>query len=217
MDPLRHEEQRLRRMAQLAGKGRILDIGFMNWPNRYFHGQVVGLDLIGQKIAPYYCHVIRGNAQNLPFTGRRFDAIVAGELIEHLSNPLSFLCECNRILKQDGHLVLSTPNPHYPTEILKNILLCHIEVSGNTHIAVFPYQMMVKLASLTGFRLEKFLGDYVRLPKLGIKFRLSLLPSMCVHHIYAFAKVRDVTTANLNETLEQIREKERIKFSLLHS
>lgn len=43
--------------------------------------------------------------------GRRFDTIVAGELIEHLDSPGTFLRNIRRHLQPDGHLVLSTPNP----------------------------------------------------------------------------------------------------------
>lgn len=42
--------------------------------------------------------------------GEMFDAIVAGELIEHLSNPGMFLECAKRHLKPDGVLLLTTPN-----------------------------------------------------------------------------------------------------------
>ena len=113
MNPARHEEQRIRKMAQLAGRGRILDIGFMNWPNKHFIGQVIGLDLNAHKMAPYYSHAVRGDAENLPFAEEHFDVVVAGELIEHLFNPLYFFSQCNWVLKMAGRLVLSTPNPYY--------------------------------------------------------------------------------------------------------
>jgi SAM-dependent methyltransferase len=45
--------------------------------------------------------------------GREFDAIVAGELIEHLENPGLFLGNMKRHLKKGGVLILSTPNPFY--------------------------------------------------------------------------------------------------------
>ncbi len=45
--------------------------------------------------------------------GRKFDAIVAGELIEHLENPGLFLGNMKRHLEDGGVLILSTPNPFY--------------------------------------------------------------------------------------------------------
>jgi len=38
------------------------------------------------------------------------DVVYAGEVIEHLYNPDLFLSEINRVLKNRGYLVLSTPN-----------------------------------------------------------------------------------------------------------
>ena len=41
---------------------------------------------------------------------RKFDNIIAGGVIEHLDNPTNFLNECYRLLKDDGRLILDTPN-----------------------------------------------------------------------------------------------------------
>jgi SAM-dependent methyltransferase len=42
---------------------------------------------------------------------RTFDVITAGELIEHLSNPVLFLDRVSEHLAPGGKLVLTTPNP----------------------------------------------------------------------------------------------------------
>ena len=44
---------------------------------------------------------------------RKFDTIIAGEIIEHLDNPGQFLRNMFRHLKPGGRLVVSTPNPFY--------------------------------------------------------------------------------------------------------
>lgn len=48
--------------------------------------------------------------ENLPFEDAYFDAVFAGEVIEHLFDPDHFLNEIHRVLKVDGIFVLSTPN-----------------------------------------------------------------------------------------------------------
>lgn len=45
--------------------------------------------------------------------GRKFDTIVAGEIIEHLENPGLFLRNMRRHIKEDGVIIISTPNPFY--------------------------------------------------------------------------------------------------------
>lgn len=46
--------------------------------------------------------------------GRKFDVIVALEIVEHLENPRHFLRECYKAIEPEGILVLSTPNVDNP-------------------------------------------------------------------------------------------------------
>ena len=48
--------------------------------------------------------------EGIKFKGNTFDAVYAGEIIEHLYNPDLFLSESSRILKNGGYIVFSTPN-----------------------------------------------------------------------------------------------------------
>jgi len=50
----------------------------------------------------------RGDLDNVELSGA-FDAVFAFELIEHLMNPLWFLRQVRRVLKNEGRLFLSTP------------------------------------------------------------------------------------------------------------
>ena len=47
------------------------------------------------------------------------DAVVAGEIIEHLYSPLHFLAEVSRVLKPGGHLILTTPNVSYIGNVIR--------------------------------------------------------------------------------------------------
>ena len=49
-------------------------------------------------------------AAELGKDGKKYDAIVGIEIIEHLENPYSFLRECAKLLKPNGLLFLSSPN-----------------------------------------------------------------------------------------------------------
>ncbi|MEJ2228946.1 MAG: class I SAM-dependent methyltransferase [Alphaproteobacteria bacterium] len=44
------------------------------------------------------------------FEGRRFGAVVASEVIEHLNDPRHFLKHCYKLLDSNGVIVISTPN-----------------------------------------------------------------------------------------------------------
>lgn len=88
------------------------------------HLRITGVDCVPERIAAldkqsYVCGVI-GTADAIPLPSNSFDAIVAGEVIEHLTPPdvVPCLYECWRLLRLRGRLLLTTPNPHY----LKNKL-----------------------------------------------------------------------------------------------
>ena len=46
----------------------------------------------------------------LPFHDATFDALFAGELIEHLTDPVPGVAEFHRVLRPGGTLILTTPN-----------------------------------------------------------------------------------------------------------
>lgn len=66
-------------------------------------------------------HVIVGNAEHFD-TGKKYDVIVAGDLIEHLENLGDFLTCCQSHLRPGGRLLLSTPNPWYWRNVVKALL-----------------------------------------------------------------------------------------------
>lgn len=48
--------------------------------------------------------------ENFILNDKKYDVVIAGEIIEHILDVKKFLDECNRILKDNGYLILSTPN-----------------------------------------------------------------------------------------------------------
>jgi len=100
----------------------VLDIGFWgqgitindsNWVHKLIcakSGDVFGLDIdFDQSKMADMSRYKKGNAEDFDF-GIKFDVIFAGDLIEHLSNPGLFLKSCEKNLKPDGRLVITTPN-----------------------------------------------------------------------------------------------------------
>ena len=54
--------------------------------------------------------VLCSPAEVLPVKSESLDVILLADVIEHLRDPLQCLCECRRILKPGGRLVITTPN-----------------------------------------------------------------------------------------------------------
>jgi hypothetical protein len=63
----------------------------------------------------------------------KFDFIVASHVIEHIPNPIAFLIDCARLLKEDGVLSLVVPDKRYCFDALKpcsttgDLLQAHLE------------------------------------------------------------------------------------------
>jgi ubiquinone/menaquinone biosynthesis C-methylase UbiE len=79
--------------------------------------ELSGLDCVAERLSnlpPCYHGRIEGMTQEIPIEDRSFDAVIAGEFLEHLypADVDPTLCEFQRILKIGGTLLLTTPNPH---------------------------------------------------------------------------------------------------------
>jgi len=98
--------------------------------------RITGLDCLPERVAgldaSIYDATVCGLTNAIPLPSDRFDAIVAGEFIEHLPPDQVYpaLCEFFRLLKLRGVLLLTTPNPDY----IKN-KLDRTSVLGSAHIS----------------------------------------------------------------------------------
>jgi len=58
------------------------------------------------------------SGEELPFDLGSFDAVWAGEVLEHVQDVLGLLAEVHRVLRPHGQLIVSTPN-HGPMKRLQ--------------------------------------------------------------------------------------------------
>ena len=178
-------------MARLCGTGLIGDIGYPSHPNLFLKGKIIGIDIRHCKAPPNYWKVILASGDSLPFTNS-FDAIFAGEVIEHLENPIKFLIECNRALKEGGKLVLSTPNPYHPGIIIRNILGNTKNLFSDTHLYLLPYRILIKLLELSGFKVHRCYGNYCKIPGIPIRIPTRSIPTISSNIIYSSEKMKSV-------------------------
>lgn len=54
-----------------------------------------------------------GDAEKLDFENNSFDIVIATAVIEHISNPKKFVRESKRVLKENGVLIITTPNQFF--------------------------------------------------------------------------------------------------------
>ena len=117
---------------------------------------VVGLDNNEKEIKKLQnkYDFICGDAQTIDLK-RKFDCIVAGELIEHLENPGIFLKNMLRHLNPHGYIILTTPNPFYALNLIK-LLSKKSACENSEHTCWFCDDTLSQLLKRVGFDKMKF-------------------------------------------------------------
>ena len=99
--------------------------------------RITGVDCVPERVAALdalvYETKICGFTNAIPLAAESFDAIVAGEFIEHLPPDQVYptLCEFFRLLRLKGLLLLTTPNPRYLKNKLRGISVLGGAYVGN--------------------------------------------------------------------------------------
>ncbi len=104
----------------------VLDVGCVqhdpsfatnkHWLHKAIHAvasDLIGLDIDSKGVRVLQeqgYNLVHGDAQDF-FLDRTFDVIVAGDLIEHLSNYGKFLECCVQHMTNESQLIICTPNP----------------------------------------------------------------------------------------------------------
>lgn len=140
-----------------AGKN-VLDIGCIDHSaetaldlgDRWLHSRirdvaqsVVGLDLLEDDAATLNdlgFNIVAGNAEDFDL-GQNFDVVVAGDLIEHLSNIGMFLESVSRHLDPDSLMVVTTPNPFNIEQITQAIFRHRTMVNVEHSVQIDPKAM----------------------------------------------------------------------------
>jgi len=109
------------------------------------------------------CNFQVANAEDLPFSDEQFDKVISNCSLEHFQNDIKALNEMNRVLKQNGVLVLSVDSLSYPIDEelkRKHSIMYHVVnyytkesiqeklVQTNFELLKSEYVMNTKLSSL---------------------------------------------------------------------
>lgn len=128
-------------------------LGFLKNKAKFVTG--VDVDIEAAKQALGECAenaaVLLGDGLKLPFADASFDVVTSFETLEHLHARPQFLAELKRVLRENGVLLLSTPNANYTQP-----------VNGRPFnpFHIFEYQPAELRAELEAFfTIENFLGQ----------------------------------------------------------
>lgn len=97
--------------------------------------------------------LVKFSSYPLPLPDNEFDAILCFETLEHMPQPGRFLQELYRVLKPNGELLLTTPNPLWePAHWLAAILEIHHSEGPHKFL---PKRKVIQLLNKAGFRIER--------------------------------------------------------------
>lgn len=113
------------------------------------------------------------SAEKLPFENNYFDAVTAFEVIEHVEDAEMVLDEIQRVLKKDGDLFISTPNPRHLGSALKHFLLGKpysekVHMDNIYHVKEFTYDEFRNFLQNNGFKIIFQYGQPFPLCKISI-------------------------------------------------
>jgi SAM-dependent methyltransferase len=163
--------ERIPLFVEAIGRGkRVLDLGCRSGAlTRHFleGNSVVGLDVDTaalEKARALGIEPVQGNVEEpLPFDDASFDAVVAGELFEHLQFPDALVAEIQRVLRREGVFVGSVPNAFRVQSRLR-FLRGRPPEDDPTHLRMFsPREMRALLAGFDHVRIDFVGGRFARL------------------------------------------------------
>lgn len=181
-------------LSRKIKKGKLLELGcaygyFLKYAEKTY--RTTGIDISkfaltqAKKITKNTLLINMDIEEDLPtfLLGKKYDIIVALDILEHIKNPAKLLNNIKNSLSKQGILVIRVPN----TQSIEHIFLSLFGLSKNwrgyrdkTHISVYNLDNWVKILKELDFTckimpyfptkfLKKFIGKYVP--------RLFFLPS----------------------------------------
>jgi 2-polyprenyl-3-methyl-5-hydroxy-6-metoxy-1,4-benzoquinol methylase len=122
---------------------------------------IEGDPALAQAGAPHCERMITANLnREIPEVQGPFDAILYGDVLEHLIDPLRVLVELDRSLAPDGFVIISVPNiAHLYIRLL--LLLGRFDyidrgILDNTHLRFFTARSLRALLADAGLVIERF-------------------------------------------------------------
>jgi 2-polyprenyl-3-methyl-5-hydroxy-6-metoxy-1,4-benzoquinol methylase len=144
----------------------VLDIGFLGDGAKFgevsefheflrnFSKEIYGVDIDKEKIEYLKSkgyNAIYDNAVCLSNTiqlNKKFDVVVVGETLHYLSNLGDFLDNVKKVLKEEGLLIITLPNPYSARRIVRHIIFGHEKLDNNNNTGSLMYFTKVQISRL---------------------------------------------------------------------
>lgn len=183
---------------------KVLDIGFIqhswkkslnkNWLHndiKKISKYVIGLDYLKKDIEilkkkKYDC--VFANAENFNLN-KKFEIVIAAELIEHLSNVGLFLLSVKKHMKKESELILTTPNAFSLGNIFRIIkLFFGFKTKDNLeHTHWYDFQTLKQVLERNGYKIIEMKTFY---PERYNKLLEKIMPNYIKSKIFVRARLK---------------------------
>ena len=189
----------LKKIGHYKKSGKLLDIGC---GLGYLIEQAgkEGWEAMGLEISDYavkVCldkklEVLKGQVEKLGSFSSSFDVIVAQDVLEHVFSPENFLNRINKLLKNNGLLVLELPN----NSSLRAKLFgkAWIEYIPPVHLNFFDKSTLNRILWNHGFEVKKIYSEISI--TLGLREKIRKLARNQPHSIFEILNSFDVLVTN---------------------
>ena len=166
-------DDRVEYLCQLVTGKSVLDIGVVEHTReamespRWLHANLrrhatrcLGVDVLAEEVAHLRAKgydVLCADITEAPIA-EKFDIIIAGEVLEHLSAPGMFMKNCAAMLDVGGRLAITVPNPWYANIMLKNFYGSSPFVDSADHVAWYEASTLYELGQRHGLQLDRYSG-----------------------------------------------------------
>ena len=140
-----------------------------------------------------------------------YDYIVFADVLEHLRSPNKVLKVCNRILKDNGSIIISMPNIAHNSVIIDLIndefKYNEVGLLDNTHISFFSYKSLLRMIEESGYKTVIERATYCRVGENEINNDYNSVSKEC-------AKIlRKRDKGNLYQFVFEVKKKELVMIS----
>ena len=126
-------------------------------------------------------YLAAADVYHLPFRGPSFNCIIMSEVLEHLDEAQTALMEINRVLKQDGVLLLSVP---YKERISKALCVhCNRLTPFNAHFQSFDENKLQESLSRAGLKTHSW---FVMNNKIADRLHFNLITKKLPFGLWRF-------------------------------
>ncbi|MFW5804447.1 MAG: hypothetical protein ACOCWG_04350 [bacterium] len=94
------------------------------------------------------------------FSKEKFNATILGEIIEDIVNPYKVLEECNKILKEEGIILITTPNPIGFPQLFFELISSTKYFYTIYHTYAYIPRWMIRFIDSSGFFVKKRIGFF---------------------------------------------------------